>query len=257
MQHNNRWMVVGLIVAGLQLSACAQTPASTTSKAEPAHVEAIDGTDLNRVVLTAEAAKRLAIETVPVRQEQVTRKWTVGGEVMAAPTTRVRGETDGSTFAREVWVRVPLSADDVNKVDRSQPASILPLARTKDATGMRARLVASPAHEVAQGAAQALHYAIEGRAQGLTSGQRVRVELALAGSGTQRTVIPYGSVIYDLKGDTWIYTSPEPLTFIRERVTVDYIDGDRAVVSQAPPVGTEIVSVGAAELYGTEFGVGH
>jgi hypothetical protein len=30
-----------------------------------------------------------------------------------------------------------------------------------------------------------------------------------------------------------------------------------AVLSSGPPVGTRIVTVGVAELFGTEFGVGH
>jgi hypothetical protein len=70
-------------------------------------------------------------------------------------------------------------------------------------------------------------------------------------------VIPYSSVIYDLHGDTWTYTSPEALTFVRHPINVDYIEGDVAVLTDGPSPGTAIVIVGAAELYGTEFGVGH
>lgn len=75
------------------------------------------------------------------------------------------------------------------------------------------------------------------------------------GQGAQK-VIPYSSVIYDLNGATWAYTSPEPRTFIRQSITVERIDGDKAFLSQGPPAGTAVVSVGAAELYGAEFGVG-
>ena len=41
------------------------------------------------------------------------------------------------------------------------------------------------------------------------------------------------------------------------RVAGADIDGDVAVLSSGPPVGTRIVTVGVAELFGTEFGVGH
>jgi multidrug efflux system membrane fusion protein len=44
---------------------------------------------------------------------------------------------------------------------------------------------------------------------------------------------------------------------VRERITVDDIEDGRAVLTDGPAVGTAVVSVGAAELYGTEFGVGH
>ncbi len=71
-----------------------------------------------------------------------------------------------------------------------------------------------------------------------------------------RRVVPYSAVLYDPKGDTWVYINPEPLTYVRERVTVDYIQGGQAVLTDGPPEGTPVVAVGAAELYGTEFGVG-
>ncbi len=147
MRHNNRWMVVVLlIIAGLQLVACAQTPASKEAggdPAEPARVERLGGTGLSRVILSAEATKRLGIQTAPVRDAQV--------------------------------------------------------------------------------------------------------------GGTLRKVVPYSAVIYDLHGETWVYTNPSPLTFVRGHISVDSIDGDLAVLSEGPPSGTAVVTVGVTELYGTEF----
>jgi hypothetical protein len=74
-------------------------------------------------------------------------------------------------------------------------------------------------------------------------------------SGRQRTVVPYGAVLYDPNGDTWIYTSPKPRTFTRQRITVDSIDGSRAVLSAGPAPGTKIVIVGTQELWGAELGI--
>ncbi len=74
--------------------------------------------------------------------------------------------------------------------------------------------------------------------------------------GTDRMVIPYSSVIYHFDGTTWTYSNPSPLTFLREAIEVDYIEGTEAVLLSGPPLGTTIVTVGAAELYGVEFGVG-
>jgi hypothetical protein len=71
-----------------------------------------------------------------------------------------------------------------------------------------------------------------------------------------KKIIPYASVIYDLKG-AWVYTNPEPLTYLRHSVTVELIRGDDVYVTDGPPAGTPIVVVGAAELYGAEKGVGH
>ena len=71
-----------------------------------------------------------------------------------------------------------------------------------------------------------------------------------------RADVPYQAVIYDVNGAAWVYTVPEPLVYVRHPVVVDYVDGTRAVLSEGPPSGTAIVTVGVAELYGIEVGVG-
>jgi hypothetical protein len=76
-------------------------------------------------------------------------------------------------------------------------------------------------------------------------------------AGKQRKVIPYGALLYDSKGDTYVYVTSQPLTYVREPVTVDYIGAGSVVLTEGPAAGTVVVSVGAAELYGTETGVGH
>ena len=146
MRRSKLWLLLLLIIAGLQLAACGQTPAATTNKPKPATVEKIDGSEFNRVVLTEKAAQRLAIQTAPIREEQL--------------------------------------------------------------------------------------------------------------NGTQRKVIPYAAVVYGLKGETWAYTNPQPLTFVRQPITVDYIEGDMVVLVDGPATGTAVVIAGVAELYGTDTGIG-
>jgi hypothetical protein len=89
--------------------------------------------------------------------------------------------------------------------------------------------------------------------------ERLDIQIALVSEeqveGTQRLVIPYAALIYGLNGETWAYIMPEPLTFVREGITVDYIEGDMAVRLTGPAIGTEVVTVGVAELYGAETGV--
>jgi hypothetical protein len=74
--------------------------------------------------------------------------------------------------------------------------------------------------------------------------------------GATRKVIPYAAVLYGLHGETWAYTSPAPLTYVRTPITVESIEGDKAILTDGPATGTEIVHVGVAELYGTDTGVG-
>ena len=71
----------------------------------------------------------------------------------------------------------------------------------------------------------------------------------------RRNVVPYAALIYDPEGKTYVYTSPKPLEYLREEVKVDRIEGDRVLLSRGPPAGTRVVTVGAAEVYGTELEV--
>lgn len=82
-------------------------------------------------------------------------------------------------------------------------------------------------------------------------------EMRVSRSTLPRIVVPYSSLIYDPQGQTWVYISPQSRTFVRHKVDVDYIEGNIAVLSHGPPVGTIIASVAVAELYGAEFKVGH
>jgi hypothetical protein len=90
---------------------------------------------------------------------------------------------------------------------------------------------------------------------------RVDVQTARVGvrqeEGVTHMVVPYSSLIYDPHGHTWVYTSPQPRTFVRQAVNVDRIEGDWVLLSKGPAAGSEVASVGVAELYGTEFEVGH
>jgi hypothetical protein len=74
------------------------------------------------------------------------------------------------------------------------------------------------------------------------------------GKRAERRVIPYSAVLYDANGDTWTYTNPRPLAFVRQDISVDRIEGNSAVLTAGPPVGTAVVIVGADEIWGVEYG---
>lgn len=144
MKHINRWIILVLIVSGLQLSACAPKTVRVEN-VPPSVLEPIDGSDIQRVILTEKAAERLDIQTSTVRDEQV--------------------------------------------------------------------------------------------------------------NGSKRKVMPYAALLYDLVGGTWVYTNPAPLSFVRESVIVDFVEGDQVILIDGPSSGTDVVTVGVAELYGAETGV--
>lgn len=141
MKRMSLYIFALLIVASLLLPACTQAPV-VEEAIKAVRLEPIEGTDLNRVILTERAAERLDIQTSLVRDEEI--------------------------------------------------------------------------------------------------------------GGTQRKVIPYAAVLYDSTGQAWTYTNPEPLVFIRQTIVVDHIKDDLAVLLEGPDAGMAVVTVGAAELFGSE-----
>lgn len=71
-------------------------------------------------------------------------------------------------------------------------------------------------------------------------------------NGGKEKAIPYAAVLYDTEGNTWTYTNPETLTYLRSPITVDRIEGDVAILSDGPATGELVVTTGATELYGAE-----
>lgn len=95
------------------------------------------------------------------------------------------------------------------------------------------------------------------------SAERIGVKLEPVGARPgaaegepERPTVPYGAVLYDATGATFVYTNTEPLTFVRHPIVVDVIQGPTAMLNAGPPTGTLVVTVGGAELLGIEFGVG-
>ena len=85
--------------------------------------------------------------------------------------------------------------------------------------------------------------------------ERVGLKTVPISHNGQEKVIPYDALIYGADGNTYAYTSPEPLTYVRQEISVDHVAGDSVVLSDGPPAGTEVVTVGVDVVYGTDFEV--
>jgi hypothetical protein len=223
-----------LIAAALTVSACGYSAAADKESGGPAKVESIEDSDLSKVVLRPEAAKRIGLETTTVANGPVDRGLVVPGTVVAA---------DG---ARSMIVRVTLPGASARSVDASRPARILGMGGQE---GLVAPAQARPPGVAGGGGAR--FYRLDG-APAVHVGQRLRVQLAQKG-GSERKTVPYSSVIYWIDGGAWVYTQIAPLTFVRAPIDIDEVDGDVVILNSGPPAGTRIVSVGGEELLGTEF----
>lgn len=150
-----------------------------------------------------------------------------------------------------VWIRVPLYAGDESRIQKGVNASVQGLSGTQQ-TAISARPVAGPQTSNARATSIDLYYELDNSKGNFRPGQRVTVTLPFSGASTGNT-IPFSAIIYDINGGTWVYTNPSPNVFIRQRVELQTVIGNNAVLNRGPSAGTKIVTVGAAELFGTEF----
>jgi hypothetical protein len=82
--------------------------------------------------------------------------------------------------------------------------------------------------------------------------ERLGIETVPVEQRGSRLVVPYDAVYLDAHGDFWVYTNPEPNEYVRAPIDIDRESSTEAFLSEGPPVGTQVVTVGAPELYGSE-----
>jgi cobalt-zinc-cadmium efflux system membrane fusion protein len=152
-----------------------------------------------------------------------------------------------------LWIRVPVFAGDAKAIDQSQPAIVTTLGSST--APRRARRVVAPLKADPTSASVDLFYEVSPDGAALRPGERVTVQVPLV-TTESGLVIPDSAILYDIHGATWAYEDKGSGTFVRHRVEITRRAGDRAVVSRGLAEGTKVVSVGAAELFGTEFGAG-
>jgi len=85
--------------------------------------------------------------------------------------------------------------------------------------------------------------------------KRLGVQTARVTAGAAGLRVPYGALVYEADGSSWVFVETAPLHYQRARITVSGITGDRVTLTSGPPVGTPVVTVGAAELIGVETGI--
>ena len=153
-----------------------------------------------------------------------------------------------------LWVRVPVFAGDADQIDTAQPASVTRLGGAR--APLLAKRVTAPLKADPAAASIDLYYEIPAAGAALRPGERVMAELPLK-STVQGLVVPEAALLYDIHGDAWVYEDLGAHAYARRRVQVARHSGTRAVIARGLTAGQKVVTAGAAELFGTEFGAGH
>ena len=268
-------MVAMTAAAGLLIAPTIATAGGSgpTGPSTAVKFEAIPGSKVKRVILTARAIERLGIETDKISEQVIVRTQMVGGQVthplkiQAEQQISRRGfGSFGEAQAQPVSVKAPpppaedgaylrlaLSQEEWDRVDKDVPARVTPLATRgklpKEITAARTSM--PPLYDPKRSMLN-VYYIVSGKDHGLKANDRMRVELQLSGSKDKQKVVPYSAVYYDSEGKPWVYTTEKPRVYERKRVSVERVVGKHAVLKSGPPVGTEVVTVGSSLLFGAE-----
>jgi membrane fusion protein, heavy metal efflux system len=154
-----------------------------------------------------------------------------------------------------VWVRVPVYVGDLSRLATDKPASVGGLADTPGDEQHLARPVAAPPSGDPLAATVNVFYEVENKDDALRPGQRVGVTLPLKGDD-QSLVVPRAALLRDIHGGAWVYEKVGDHSYARRRILVDRVVGDLAALASGPKPGAQVVTAGAAELFGIEFGGG-
>ncbi|MFT4839849.1 MAG: cobalt-zinc-cadmium efflux system membrane fusion protein [Planctomycetota bacterium] len=246
-----------------------------------------DGAGSQEAVDSAQSAMDVATTTVRVTQERAkaladsmddiedgTRKPTIVRSPLAGILKDVRvavGQAVASgaplftiTDPRLVWVRVPVYLGILNDVDVARAVEVGDLGMRPGQAIREAMPIAAPPTANALAATADLYYALDNTASAsknndsnlpLRPGQRVAVTVPLK-SEQQSLTVPWQAVVHDVDGGTWVYVETAALTYRRSRIELLRVQDGKAVLGRGPAAGSKIVTDGAAELFGTEFGEG-
>jgi len=154
-----------------------------------------------------------------------------------------------------VWIKVPVYVGDLSNIDPNKPARVHSLDDFAAIDAHSAEPVVASFSADSQSATADLFYELPNKNLSYRPGQKISVTIPLKVT-EQALAVPYSSILFDMYGGTWIYENTSTNQYVRRRVELRYVIDKLAVLSRGPVAGAKVVSAGAAELFGTEFGVG-
>lgn len=153
-----------------------------------------------------------------------------------------------------LWVRASVFGSDVGNVRHDGAATIRPLGN--GGAPRRARPVQAPPSANTLAGTVDLYFAVDNRDRAFRVGQRVSVDLPLAGR-IEGLSVPSSAILRDIYGGEWVYQKIAANSFVRQRVEVASEGDGHALLARGLTPGAEVVTAGTAELFGTEFGAAH
>ena len=202
------------------------------------------------------AQKMLSAEAGSVRgvdEAKATLQLAEAAMTTAKAQRDLLGSPVGQDGAKRGWVRVAIYSGEASLLDDKAASSIRSLVSTSKAQS--AKPVAGPPTANALTNTIDWYYELPADTP-LRAGERAAVEIRTTDSKQDALVIPFNAVLHDIHGGQWVYAKTGEHSYTRKRIQVARLAGADAVLSSGPPAGTQIVTDGSAELFGTEFMTG-
>ena len=67
--------------------------------------------------------------------------------------------------------------------------------------------------------------------------------------------VDHAALVFDKAGKPWVFTVVGPRSYVRASVSIKDVQDHVVTLSAGPPAGTQVVTVGAIELWGAELGI--
>jgi len=202
------------------------------------------------------AQKMLSAEAGSVRgvdEAKATLQLAEAAMTTAKAQRDLLGSPVGQGGAKRAWVRVAIYSGEASLLDDKAASSIRSLVSTSKAQS--AKPVTGPPTANALTNTIDWYYELPADTP-LRAGERAAVEIPTTDSKQDALVIPFNAVLHDIHGGQWVYAKTGEHSYTRKRIQVVRLAGADAVLSSGPPAGTQIVTDGSAELFGTEFMTG-
>ncbi len=159
-----------------------------------------------------------------------------------------------------VWIRVPVFVDLLSTLNTECEVRVVKLDGSAiNPPGIAdeplAKPVVAPPSADPNSATVDVYYEVSHSRIDLRPGQRVGVSIPVS-EEVDAVVLPSSSILYDFHGCTWVYQRIADRKYQRRKVNLLWFDGEQAVIENRLESEIQVVTSGAAELFGTEFGPG-
>lgn len=172
------------------------------------------------------------------------------GEIIAANAQVAR-----IVSASPLWIRVRAYVGELDELDLQGVVRLGALSGWPEPEMQVVDHIAGPPTADPVSSSVDLYFQVKNEKGTIRPGQRVGVWIPLRES-TSGVIVPWSAILYDYHGGAWVYEALQPRQFTRRRTQLESIEGGNALLSRGLRSGASVVTDGAAELFGVEFGAG-